>query len=110
MIKYYERDTANTCILHLGSQEMMRICTDNDEPHLMKEMTVAVNKAEAEEQDELEATFESVTPKGELRNDANKVILKLVKMMLDDIGLTTGPDLSTIPYVISKGRGNIPVL
>ena len=43
----YERDTANTCILHLGSQEMMRICTDNDEPHLMKEMTVAVNKAEA---------------------------------------------------------------
>ena len=26
-----------------------------------------------------------MSPQGELRNDANKVILKLVKMMLDDI-------------------------
>ena len=61
-------------------------------------------------QDELEATFESVTHVGELRHEANKIIMKLVMMMLDDIGLTTGPDLSIVPYVISKGRGNIPIL
>jgi hypothetical protein len=110
VIKFYERDTANTCILHLGPSEMHRICADNDEHHLLKEMAVAVNKYEAEKLDQLESGFESAMSKGELKNDANKIILRLVTMCLDDIGLTLGPDQSTIPYVISKGRGNIPIL
>lgn len=110
VIKFYERDTADTCILHLGPKELLRIAADNDEPHLVKEMTVAVNKAAAVQLDDVEKHFKEVTEHGPLFDDANKITIRVVKMMLDDVGLTTGPDNTTIPYLISKGRGAIPTL
>ena len=110
VIKLYERDTADTCILHLGPQEMMRIAADNDEPHLVKEMTVAVNKVAAVQLDEVETHFKEVTEHGRLFDEANKITIRLVKMMLNDVGLTMGADNSTIPYLVSKGRGAIPTL
>ena len=76
---------------------MMRVAADNDEPHLVKEMTVAVNKAAAVQLDEVETHFKEVTEHASLFDDANKITIRLVKMMLDDVGLTMGADNSTIP-------------
>ena len=76
----------------------------------MKEMAVAVSKAAAVQLDDVETHFKEVTEHASLFDDANKITIRLVQMVLDDVGLTTGADNACIPYLISKGRGAIPTL
>lgn len=109
VIKFYERDTSTTFILHIGAGVLQELCERDNEPTLIREMAMAVTKANAEIQDEVESEFEAITEKGALKNMAGKLINHLVQIVLADIILIDGADDLPIPYLKSKGKGLVPM-
>eukprot|EP01034_Spumella_vulgaris_P022575 gene22575-28708_t len=110
VIKLYDRAVSSTSILHLGASEIMRQCTQADEPDLLSDMVLAktCEMDEALALDEIESGFTAITVKGQLEAATQKLVDRLLDIVLSDLGYLLDAQDHVVPYLKSVPRGIPP--
>lgn len=109
VIKFYDRSTSSTSILHLGPSELMRICTHADEPDLLRDMVTAKQMEDGSPSDDLTEGLKEFTVKGDLEKKTKDLVNHLVDVVLQDLGYYISPQDTIVPYVVSAPKGCLPV-
>jgi hypothetical protein len=97
-----------TAVLHVGASEIINICTRADEPDLLRDIIGAQEELDDYLQDEVEAKFSAFSRRGKLEENLRKLTLRLMDVMVADLGFKDGPLESIVPYILSDPRGMAP--
>jgi hypothetical protein len=106
VLKLYDPKISDYSILHIGTPELLKMCMRGNTPTLLEELhraKLAVDKLP--KVSELEAGLESLTEKGEVTVDLQRLNQTLVEYVLADLCVTNDAMNKTVPYLKSMSKG-----
>lgn len=108
VIKFYDRGTSLTSILHVGPSELIRLCDLVDEPDLLRDIVTAQEEEVGWKVDDIEAGFKEFTEKGQLEKKTQTLHNILIDIILKDLGFFISPQETVVPYFKTAPRGIFP--
>lgn len=108
VVKLYNRSNSETSILHIGPSELMRICSQAQEPDLLQDLVKAQEQEDELQLDSVEGGFSEITEKGGLIRQTQHIINQLMDIVCNDLGYFLDPQEKVVPFIKSAPRGILP--